>query len=94
MQSAVYTKTEKSTIGEDTPLVLLNLCLPQVRTEDKSPFTKAFGAYYKALSTGFMQFCTKRQHPQEEKSQAPSSLLFNFAGTVAVKRQQESVCVF
>ena len=57
MQSAVYTKTEKSTIGEDTPLVLLNLCLPQVRTEDKSPFTKAFGAYYKALSPGFMQFC-------------------------------------
>ena len=41
-----------------------------------------------------MQLCTERQHPQEEKSQAPYSLLFNFVGTVAEKRQQESVCVY
>lgn len=68
MQSLVYTVTEKSKIGDSRPLVITNLCLPRTRDADKTPFAKAFNAYYKALSTGFMQFCTGALQREAAKS--------------------------
>jgi len=54
VQFSVYTEKEKIAFGEDSPTVVLNLCLPRVREESR--LTKGFTAYYNALRAGFLQF--------------------------------------
>lgn len=55
MENIIITETEKKVFGDDGA-VRLSLTMPCLQGKGKTPFTKAFNAYYQGISTGFTQF--------------------------------------
>lgn len=69
MGLTVYTQKEKLTLGGDRPGVILSLCLPRVREEDR--IAKGFTAYYGSLRSGFLGFAKEVLQKKAEGESKP-----------------------